>query len=315
LKPQLTSKVGVSSSKIDAVLNKSKYRSVIEQYLLDTKQIKDELSEVSMQKVEMGKVMEPIIKDLVEKNLGVKLTVDKTRFEHDQYDFFTIEFDALDLTHQVIYEFKNTEKDERHIRKTYYPQVQFAMYMSNFHNARICYLRNGWELGYINIKRDENFIKYMIEAGIYYATCLRTKTQPDPAVIDAIASNIDFYRGEENTLKGVGVNLDLSIEDIEKLYEWNDIKQQIAKLEVQEGAYRSHFSEKYGKYTDNTVSFSNIEIEKEGAYDLNALIKDNPNIDFRKYKRDNNKFSRQQLRVKKPKEASVVLETNTEDLV
>lgn len=308
-------RTGVSSSKIDAILNKSKYKSVYEQYLLDTKQITEESSEVGMQKMAMGTIMEPVIRQLVETNLGIKLKVDKNRYQHDVYDLFTIEFDALDEENKVVYEFKNTEKDEKSILQTYYPQVQFAMMMIGWDNARICYLRNGWELGFIDVKRDPNFIEHMITAGLYYANCLVNKQEPDIEIVNDIASKIDFYRGEENTLKGAGVNLDLTNDDIQKLYEWNDLKQQIAELETKEGLIKSHFSEVYGKFSDGTVSYSNQEYEREGNYDLHAIMKDHPEIDFRRYKRDNTKYSRQQLRVRKSKEEQLVNIKVTEDLV
>ena len=315
MKVTSTRRTGVSSSKMDAILNKSKFKTALEQYLLDTKQIEETFSETGKQKMEMGKVMEPIIKDLVEKTLDVKLIVDKTRYQHDMYDMFTIEFDALDTFNRVVYEFKNTEKDEKTLLKTYYAQVQFAMYIIGWDKARICYLRNGWELGYIDVRRDENFIKYMEVAALYYANCLNNKQQPDLSHIDYIVSNIDFYRGEANTLKGVGVNVDLTTEDVEKLYEWNDLKQQIANLEYQEGIYRSHFSEKYGKYNDGTLSFSNVEMERDGGYDVHTLMKDHPEINFNKYKRENAKYARQSLRVKKSKESIKLEIVNTEDIV
>ena len=310
-----TKVTGVSSSKVDAILNKSKYKTALEQYLLDTHQIEETFTETGKQKVEMGKVMEPVIKDLVEKTLGIKLVVDKTRYRHDVYEMFTIEFDALDTFNHVVYEFKNTEKDEKTLLKTYYAQVQFAMYIIGWDLAKICYLRNGWELGYIDVKRDENFIEGMVSAGLYYVECLKNKQQPDLQHIDYLTRNIDFYRGEENTLKGVGVNIDLDTADIEKLYEWNDIKQQIAKLELQEGIYKEHFSEKFGKYTDGTVSFSNVETERDGGYDINTLMRDNPQIDYKKYKRESTKYARQQLRVKKSKDTVKIITTDTEDIV
>jgi predicted phage-related endonuclease len=306
-------RTGVSSSKIDAILNKSKYKNVLEQYLLDTKQIKEELGEVGLQKTNMGKVMEPIIKELVEQKFGITLTVDKERYMHDTYDMFTIEFDALDYVNKTVYEFKNTERDEKSILQTYYGQVQFAMYIIGWDKARICYLRNGWDLGYIDVPRDENYIEHMITAGLYYANCLNNRQEPDIEHVNSISKNINFYRGEANTHKGAGVVLELSNEDIQKLYEWNDLKQKIADLEVEDGVLKSHFSELYGKYSDGTVSYSNVEYEREGGYDVAALMKDHPEIDFRVYKRDNSKYSRQQLRVKKSKESSSL--KLTEDLV
>lgn len=316
MKVTSTRRTGVSSSKIDAILNKSKFKTVVEQYLLDTHQIEESSSETGRQKMEMGKVMEPVIKDLVERTLNVNLVVDKNRYQHDIYDMFTIEFDALDLVNRVIYEFKNTEKDENTIYRTYYPQVQFAMMMSNFDNARICYLRNGWELGFVDVKRDDNFIENMVRAGLYYSNCLVNKQQPDPDYVNCITNNINFYRTEASTLKGVGVVLDLNNNsDIEKLYAWADVKEKISKLEKEESTYKTYFADKYGKYSDGSITYTNVEMEREGGYDLHAFIKDHPHIDLRPYKKDNAKYSRQMLRVRKSKDEVKTEEIDTEDIV
>lgn len=308
--------VGVSSSKVDAILNKSKYKTALEQYLLDTKQIKEALSETSRQKVEMGKIMEPIIKDLVEKNLDVRLTVDKKRYCHDELPRFTVEFDAIDYENRVVYEFKNTEKDEKAILQTYYAQVQFAMYIINFKKARICFLRNGWDLNYIDVARDDNFIKYMVEVGKYYVDCLDNRIEPDLEYIDGIVDNIEFYRGEKNTLKGVGVNLDLNQDEVDLLYQWKDIKSQIDLLEFEEQKIKGMLSNKYGKYSDSTISYSNVESVREGGINIKELLKDYPEIDVRKYLKEDTKFTRQMLRLRRRKDVPEIIVTkDTEDIV
>ena len=306
---------GVSSSKIDAILNKSKFKTVTEQYLLDTKQIVETVTEVGRQKMEMGKIMEPIIKLVVEKYFNVALTVDKTRYAHDVHNRLSIEFDALDWTNKVVYEFKNTEKDEQSILETYYPQVQFAMFMIGWDNARICFLRNGWELGYIDVKRDQNFIDNMEIVANYYVKCLERREEPDAAYIDSVVANINFYTSKDRGLKGVGQTLELNTEEITDLYAWNDIKNQIAQLEVQEQLYKQKFSEKYGKFTDGAVTFSNVETERDGGVNIKELLLDNPQIDIRKYTKEPTRYSRQLLRVKKNKAEESNTGKITEDLV
>lgn len=316
MKKILTKQVGVSSSKMDAILNKSKYRTALEQYLLDTKQITETMTETSRRKVEMGKIMEPIIKDLCEKAFNVVLTIDKERYCHDELPRFTIEFDALDYENHVIYEFKNTEKDEKSIRQSYYAQVQFAMFIRNWHKARICFLRNGWDLNYIDIDRDDNFIEHMVEVGKYYIECLDNLIEPDLEYIDSIADKINFYRGEANTLKGVGVSLDLTQDDIDLLYQWKDIKSQIDLLEYEEQKIKGILSEKYGKYSDSAISYSNVETIREGGINIKELLKDHPEIDIRQYQKDDTKFARQVLRMRKRKEGQEqIVIKETEDIV
>ena len=315
MKEIATRKVGVSSSKIDAILNKSRYKTAYEQYLIDTKQIVEEFGEVGQQKMAMGKIMEPIIKDLVEKNLKITLTVDKTRYCHDEIKGFTIEFDALDYVNRVVYEFKNTEKDEKSMIQTYYPQVQFAMYIKGWDNARICFLRNGWELNYVDVKRDNNFIEHMVTVGKYYLECLEQTIEPDLAYIDSVVENIEFYRGEANTLKGVGVELQFDQDQVDLLYQWKDIKAKISALEFEEEKIKGIFTDKYGKFTDGNISYTNVETVRDGGIDIKALLKDHPTIDIRKYKKDDTHYARQMLRVRRQKEEEKILLKDTEDIV
>lgn len=308
-----TKVVGVSSSKMAAVLNRSQYISVVEQYFIDTKQVRDVVTEVGRRKMEMGHVMEPIIKDLVEKQFGIMLTVDKTRYQHDVHDSFTVEFDALDYENEVVYEFKNTEKSEEEILRTYYPQVQFAMYMIGWSQARICYLKNGWFLGTIDIARDENFIANMVEAGLYYANCLALGVEPDIATVDEIANKIEFYKQFEKGLRGAGEQVDMTPEQIDKLYKWQDLDTKIDALEQEREAIKGEFADTYGKYSDGFVTFSNVEYIRRGNIDFDRLLTDHPDINIDLYKRAELRYNRMQLRVKRRKDDTTPIVRKVEE--
>lgn len=305
-------RTSVSSSKIASILNKSHFKDVVEQWLLDTKQKKASFTPTSIQKMEMGTRLEPIIKEAIEKYFDTELTVDKNRYHHDEKDYFTIEFDALDHKNKVVYEFKNTEMAEKHILEQYYPQVQFAMYIIGWDTARICYLRNGWDLGYVEIKRDENFIEHMVIACDYYWHCLENHIEPDPITIDRFVSNIEFYNHKEN--RG-DVEATMADEDIKLLHDWGKLKRKINELEIEEARIKGHFAEKWGKYKDDHINYSNLEFERDGGYDIRALIKDHPEIDFTKYKRPSSVYKRQVLKYKLPAEQEEVRVKIKEDLV
>lgn len=290
-------RVGVSSSKISAILNRNKYRSVEEQFLLDMKRKKAEFSETSRQKMAMGHKIEPVIKETVEEHFGIYLTVDKNRYCHDDYEFCTIEFDALDYHNQVVYEFKNTEMDEEHIRETYYAQVQYAMFIIGWDKARICYLRNGWDLGYIEIYRDDNFIENMVQASILYWTHLREGVEPNPEDFDEIASRIKFYQARDKNINKME-DADLSEEDLENLYEWAKLKRKIDHLKIEEERYKGMFIDKVGKYKDDKINYQNAEYTRKGQIDWKALQKDHPDIDIEKYRKPETTYTRQTLRYK-----------------
>lgn len=307
-------KTSVTSSKISAILNRSKYRDVIAQYKLDTKQAEDSFPESARRKMNMGTRLEPIIAEAAQDFFNVNLIVDKERYMHDDNNQFRVEFDALDYTNFVVYEFKNTEQDEDTLYETYYPQVQLAMYVIGWDLARIVYLRNGWELGYIEVPRDENFIEHMITAGNYYYECLTTLTEPDPIYIDIIAANIDFYQKQDER-KGLDLEVDLLDEDVAKLYEWGKLKKEIQKMEIDEARFKGYFADKYGKYKDENISYSNAEYVRRGNIDLKQLKMDYPEIDLEQYRGGDTKYQRQTLKYRANLEEDGVTITREEDLV
>ena len=292
-------RTNVSSSKISAILNKNRFRDVVQQWLLDTKQEQAEFTATARQKMDMGTLIEPVIKSAIDNHFGIELTVDKRRYHHDDYDFFTVEFDALDYENKVVYEFKNTEMDEGHLLEQYYPQVQFAMYIIGWDKARICYLRNGWDLGYVEVDRDENFIEHMVEAGKYYWNCLSTVTEPKHEIVDEIAAKITFYQELEKR-EGVDVEAELNEEDVKLLHEWGKLKRQINQMQIEEARIKGHFADKWGKYKDEHINYSNVEYSREGGLDIRALEKDHPEIDFSQYKKPGTTYTRQVLKYKTP---------------
>ena len=307
-----TFKTGVSSSKISAILNRSKYRTVVDQFMFDKKRKKAEFTESARQKMNMGNMMEPLIKEIVENHFDTALTVDKNRYCHDKYEYMTIEFDALDYRNEVVYEFKNTELDEKHIYDTYYPQVQYAMFIIGWNKARICYLRNGWELGFVDVERDENFLKYMELAAVLYYQNLIEDVEPDPVQFDAIAEKIEFYKEREP--KSNKTYADLTQEDIEDLHRWAHIKKQINLLEIEESKLKGKFSSKYGKYEDEHVNYQNGEFVRRGNIDFNKLKLDHPEIDFKQYEKPDTTYQRQTLRFKKRDEDNIKIKRE-EDII
>lgn len=307
-------KTSVTSSKIAAIMNRSPYRDVIAQYKIDTKQMEPSFPESAQRKMSMGTMLEPIIAEAAMDFFNVNLIVDKERYMHDDNQFFRVEFDALDYKNQVVYEFKNTEQDEDKLKETYYPQVQLAMYVIGWDLARIVYLRNGWELGYIEVARDDNFIEHMITAGTYYWQCLSTLTEPDPNYIDSIVENIDFYK-EQDERKGLDIEADLTDEDVAKLYEWGKLKKEIQLMEIEEARFKGYFADKYGKFKDENVTYSNAEYVRKGNIDLKKLKIDYPDIDLEQYRQADTKYQRQTLKYRANIEEEGVTINRAEDLV
>jgi len=295
----LGGRTAVSSSKVMAILGKNFFRGTMEQFYMDTKKVKPSFGAVSQQKMRMGHVMEPIIKDAVESHLGVKLLVDKKRYSHDDHKDFTVEFDAVDMTNKVIYEFKSTEMDEKHLKDMYYGQVQFAMYIIGWEKAVIAYLRNGWELGYIEIDRDNDFIEKSIPLLRYYADCVRDKNEPDVDYIMDKVDEIEFFIETETALQGVGVEVDLTEDEIGMMYEWADVKLDEKRIKAENNSFKEYFATRYGSFKDPSVTYSNTEYIKKGAFDSKLFLKDRPDFDPTPYMKEDTVVQRQGLRLKK----------------
>lgn len=295
----LGGRTAVSSSKVTAILGKNHFRGILEQFYMDTKKVKASFGEVSKQKMRMGHLIEPIIKEAVENHLGVKLLVDKRRYRHDDHEDFTVEFDAVDKKNKVIYEFKNTEMDEDHLLEYYYAQVQFAMYIIGWDKAIIAYLRNGWELGFIEIDRDEDFIEKAIPLLRYYADCVRDKTEPDVDYIMDKVDEIAFFAKTDEGLAGVGETADLTEDEVEMLYEWADVKLEEKRVKAENDKFKEYFGTKFGSYKDPSITYSNTEYIRKGTFDSKLFMKDNPDFDPTPYMNEDKVFQRQGLRLKK----------------
>lgn len=290
-------KRGISSSKISAILNHNRYRDVVDQWLLDTKRKKPSFTNTAQQKMSVGTKIESFIKELVEEHFNIALTVDKKRYIDKYMDYMSTEFDALDYRNKTVYEFKNTEMDEDHIYETYYGQVQFAMHIIGWNKARICYLRNGWDLGYVDVPRDQNYIDNMLIAAAKYWYHLENDKMPDPEEFNEIASRIEFYQKQDN-LESATEPADLTLEEIESLYQWAEVRKELDKLKIEDARFKGQFADKFGKYKDERLTYSQGEYVRKGGFDINLLKKDYPDIDFEKYRKPDSKYTRQMLKYK-----------------
>jgi len=296
MKIQTERKTGFSSSKILAVMGKNRFRTATEQWLIDTKQKVVEMTETGLQKTKMGNTLEPVIKKLVEEAIGKELWLTKERYMHDDYDFLTIEFDALDKENEVVYEFKNTEHEKDYLIQMYYPQVQSAMAITGYKKARICYLKNGWALGMIDIERDENFIEHMITVGKYYINCVRNMVEPDEEFIAELVEPITFFKQFE---KAPTEELQLDEKEVDLLYEWSLLKKKIADLQDEENKLKGYFADKYGKFNNGNIVYNNVASVRKGGLDVDKLRYDYPDIDIEKYRKGDSHFYRQTVKVKK----------------
>jgi len=308
-------RTSVSSSKVATILGKSVFKDVITQYLLDTKQIKDTArTEVLNRKASMGNLMEPVIKQAAENFFDVTLTVDKNRYMHDDYDYFRVEFDALDYENEIVYEFKNTEMDEDNIMKNYYSQIQFAMFIKGWKEAKLVYLRNGWELGYVEISYDDNFIEHMLEACNYYWDCVTNLVEPDPIYIGEIVDNIEYYKSLE-TKKVDDIDPEFAEKDFELLKEWGELKATLKDLNFRDKQYKGHFASKYGKFKSEEFRYGNAEYVRRGNVDTKKLALDYPEINLDSYRKPDTNYQRVTLNYKKPADEQDVVIKATEDLV
>jgi hypothetical protein len=143
---------------------------------------------------------------------------------------------------------------------------------------------------------------------------LTTMTEPDPAYIDEIAGNINFYK-EQDERQGIDVEADLTQDDVEKLYEWGKLKKQIQLLEIEDARFKGYFADKYGKFKDENINYSNAEYTRKGNIDLKKLKIDYPEINLEEYRQADTKYQRQTLKYRANLEEEGVTINREEDLV
>jgi hypothetical protein len=177
----------------------------------------------------------------------------------------------------------------------YYPQVQSAMAITGYDLAKICYLKDGWKLGMIDVPRDENFIEHMIKVGAYYIQCVRNMIEPDASYIAELVEPIHFFKKYE---KAPVENITLTKDEIDLLHEWADLKHKIGQLEIEEARIKGDFAEKFGRFDNGGVVYTNQEYSKKGAYDMERLKYDYPDIDFEKYRKKDTTYKRQMLKIR-----------------
>jgi predicted phage-related endonuclease len=121
-------------------------------------------------------------------------------------------------------------------------------------------------------------------------------TAPDEGYIAELVDPIQFFKQYEKEPAEV---LDLDKSEIDLLYDWADLKKKIAELEDEENKLKGIFADKYGKFRNGDVTYSNVESVRKGGYDMERLKYDYPDIDIEQYRKRDSVYQRQMLKVKK----------------
>lgn len=173
-------KTGIGASEGAAVLGMSAWRSPIEVY---ADKISPDIKNYESEKMRIGKMMEPIIAEMFEKETGKK-TVEKplTVIQSDipylycTPDRYIGEYEYLELKNTGFYNCK--EDDE--VPVEYFIQCQHSMLVAGVDNWNLAVLYNGNQFKHIRIDRDNELHKFMLEEYAKFWDLVQKRIPPEP---------------------------------------------------------------------------------------------------------------------------------------
>lgn len=268
----------ITCGMLGTIMGLNPFKSAYKQFLIDTDQIVDEMTEFGKRKVAAGKALEEVIIKMYNDETGRSAVATGEEQELHMISHVSIPFvgkvDGWDNGFPI--EVKNTTRDlgrdVETMNQDYYAQVQGYCLLLNVQKVIFCYLKDGWELIYFDVPRDEAFIGRISEALQAYFNCLlrceydetllpvESKTLPDEVVENpALYSTIQEYLSLKDGLK----ELDRMKEDIKEM-----LFGEVGKLET------PYF--RLNAYTT----------KRTGALDTKLLQKKHPEIDLDQYRKD-----------------------------
>ena len=145
----------------------------------------------------------------------------------------------------------------------YFPQLQHQMYVSG---VRLMYYFSfdGMEGVMVKIKRDEEYIKNMVEEEYKFYQCVLNKTPPEPSENDYVEKDDPLWEQAAS--------------------EWRAITNQIKKLEEQEEYLRKQLILLSGESNAKGAGISLCQVSRKGNVDY-AKIPELKNVDLDKYRK------------------------------
>lgn len=230
---------GVCGSDASVILGINPYRSILELWEDKTGRIPAEEKENSY--TYFGHVMEPVIKKEFMKRTGLKVRAKNYILQSEEYPFMLADLDGVvkepDGSYSI-FEAKTANEYkksvwERGIPDEYMAQVQHYLCVTGYEKAYVCVVAGGNAYYCHEIKRNEEYIKRLIEREKIFWECVQKQIPPKPdgsqATVDYLNSSYPTCRKKEKELPENAVQLVESYFEVENIIkEMGTRKSQIA---------------------------------------------------------------------------------------
>ena len=232
------------------------------------------LSEKATEKMEMGKIMEGVIRERAKEKFHLDIQYTPDTYALKANPFFTANIDGYiknENDELEIIEIKNTEEmDIEKVYEYYKYQIQYYMWFFNAVKGRLIILSNGWKLQMKEVERDEALEFQIVER--CNALCSMIKDQ-----------NTDnkFFNSEkeEETTDSVIKYLDNTEPAYEQLRQLVELKAKSKELEAEIEGLENELKE-YAQ-GDKKV----ILVSENNQYALTTIVKKG-NIKYKEYFKD-----------------------------
>ena len=185
---------GIGGSDASIICGINKYKSPVELWMDKTGMAEPvEAGEAAY----WGTMIEPLIRDEFTRRTGLRVSIEKSMFQHPDYPFMLANVDGIvndDTFGDCIFEaktssiFRQNEWDDS-IPEEYQLQVQHYMAVTGLKGAYVAVLMGGNQYKYQFIPRDEELIQVLIKLENLFWQFVQTKTPPP---MDGSKSCSDF---------------------------------------------------------------------------------------------------------------------------
>lgn len=200
---------GVCGSDASIVLGINPYRSILQ--LWEDKTGRIPVEETENEYTYFGHVMEPVIKKEFMKRTGLKVRVKNYILQSEKYPWMLADIDGTvkkgDGTF-ALFEAKTATEYKKDIWKErvpeeYYAQVQHYLCVTGFYKAYVCAVVGGNSYFCHEIRRDEPYIRMLVEKETLFWQCVVTDTEPLPDGSKATSTylNQKYLPGEKKEIE------------------------------------------------------------------------------------------------------------------
>lgn len=267
-------KGGLGSSDAPIIMKVSPWKTPRELY---EEKISDELDATSTFAMERGHNMEPKARAAYE--LLYNLDMPAGTKVHPTHEFLRASFDGINEKEKLILEIKCVSKEDHalalkgSVPEKYYPQLQHQLLVTGF--DRVHYFSfDGKVGGLVEIKRDDAYLKTLLEEELKFWSFVKTKTPPP-------YTDRDYVQPEDFMFRTM-------------ISDWKMTKRKLTDLELQEKILRNDIENLMPHPRVDWAGVKIQKIDKKGAIEY-AKIPELKGVDLEKYRKDGSAYFRFQL--------------------